>query len=200
MHGNAADIWVEGMTSEELEPYAKKAGFTFTKTYDDSSHLHVDVRKTSTVLLSGRTDVQEYVKAEVFKHGIFRDVGFRFNVTKEDIHNLVFAIMHIENRGRNVGTSEAGARGIMQIMNSPKVNTWDTTVTRLIQKGILLKPIDYKTHVDDPKMNILVGVGNIARIVERMNSLYTPDNTTKEEFLKFVAAGYVAGENRETEW
>lgn len=42
--GNAADIESEGMTSQELEKHAKDVGFTFTQTYKDKPHLHVDVR------------------------------------------------------------------------------------------------------------------------------------------------------------
>lgn len=44
MLGKAADIMVDGMTAKELEPYAKAAGFTFTQTYPNHPHLHVDVR------------------------------------------------------------------------------------------------------------------------------------------------------------
>lgn len=44
MYGNAADIIVRGMTSKELDPIAKEVGFTYTETYDDKPHLHVDVR------------------------------------------------------------------------------------------------------------------------------------------------------------
>lgn len=44
MHGKAADIVVDGMTSKQLEVYAKKVGFTFTQTYEHLPHLHVDVR------------------------------------------------------------------------------------------------------------------------------------------------------------
>ncbi len=44
IHGKAADITVHGMTAGELEPYARAAGFTFTQTYKNSPHLHVDIR------------------------------------------------------------------------------------------------------------------------------------------------------------
>jgi len=42
--GTAVDIVVDGMSSEELEPLAKQAGFIFTQSYRGSPHLHVDVR------------------------------------------------------------------------------------------------------------------------------------------------------------
>ena len=44
MEGKAADIMVEGMTSEELREHAKKVGFSFIQTYPNKPHLHVDVR------------------------------------------------------------------------------------------------------------------------------------------------------------
>ncbi len=45
-YGRAADIMVKGMTSKQLEPYAKKAGFKYIQTYPDKPHLHVDVRES----------------------------------------------------------------------------------------------------------------------------------------------------------
>lgn len=42
--GSAADIQVEGMTSNELNKIASELGFSFTQTYKNKPHLHVDVR------------------------------------------------------------------------------------------------------------------------------------------------------------
>ena len=47
MEGKAADITVKGMTAKELELLAKKVGFTYTQTYFNKPHLHVDVRDNS---------------------------------------------------------------------------------------------------------------------------------------------------------
>jgi uncharacterized protein YcbK (DUF882 family) len=44
MSGKAADIEIKGMKSKDIEPLAKKAGFTYTQTYPNKPHLHVDVR------------------------------------------------------------------------------------------------------------------------------------------------------------
>jgi len=44
MQGKAADIMVEGMTAEELKKQADKVGFSYTQTYPNKPHLHVDVR------------------------------------------------------------------------------------------------------------------------------------------------------------
>ena len=44
MQGKAADIMVKGMTSEELKKHAEKVGFSYTQTYPNKPHLHVDVR------------------------------------------------------------------------------------------------------------------------------------------------------------
>jgi len=45
MSGRAADILVPGMTAEQVEPHAKRAGFTYTQRYPNKPHLHVDVRE-----------------------------------------------------------------------------------------------------------------------------------------------------------
>ena len=44
MYGKAADVMVEGMDSRDLEKHAKKVGFSYTQTYRNKPHLHVDVR------------------------------------------------------------------------------------------------------------------------------------------------------------
>lgn len=43
LQGKAADIWVEGMTPEEVAPFARQVGFTGIGVYHDG-HLHVDTR------------------------------------------------------------------------------------------------------------------------------------------------------------
>jgi uncharacterized protein YcbK (DUF882 family) len=45
IRGNAADIMVKGMSSQELKKYAEKVGFSFIQTYKDKPHLHVDIRE-----------------------------------------------------------------------------------------------------------------------------------------------------------
>ncbi|MCK5178035.1 MAG: lytic transglycosylase domain-containing protein, partial [Candidatus Omnitrophica bacterium] len=147
------------------------------------------------ILLSGRTDVQEYVKAEVVKHAAFDETTLPFDLTQEDINNLIFTIMHIENRGRSTGTSEAGAKGIMQIMEG----TWNDTVQRLTDNGIIDSEIDYAANVNDPQQSIMVGVAHIARLVETMAGRFESNDVTQDEFIKIVAASYFAGENHKSD-
>ncbi|MCK5712275.1 MAG: lytic transglycosylase domain-containing protein, partial [Hyphomicrobiaceae bacterium] len=147
------------------------------------------------ILLSGRTDVQEYVKAEVVKHAAFDETTLPFDLTQEDINNLIFTIMHIENRGRSTGTSEAGAKGIMQIMEG----TWNDTVQRLTDNGIIDSEIDYAANVNDPQQSIMVGVAHIARLVETMAGRFESNDVTQDEFIKIVAASYFAGENHKAD-
>ncbi len=45
LKGKAADIAVKGMSSKELEKFAKEVGFGYVATYKNKPHLHVDVRK-----------------------------------------------------------------------------------------------------------------------------------------------------------
>ncbi|MEK7122371.1 MAG: hypothetical protein AAB855_00785, partial [Patescibacteria group bacterium] len=130
-------------------------------------------------------------KAVLENHVAFNRLIYWYDLTRSDINNYIYAIMHVENRGYLLDTSKEYVRGegLMQITKP----VWEKTVAQLVKRGVLDKTLDYTTYVHDSEINILVGVSYLADVIHALRHRFELRETPSEEFMKMVAMAYFDG-------